>query len=834
MPRPRSEIDGGSSPAGRWRTRSLGCGLVTRAVQQAKTRARRGKAALPEARADGERAAAESPGALLDRVFAEVPDAPQARGGLPEVVGKNRRARAKRRLIDALEARGPYAVPEGLHGELRTLVERWGQKGFEDAFPEADLFEIRCAEERAVLDAAARGDEEARFAAAERAYRREVEVRHGQIEIRGLQLSARVRQDLEIAYVPLHVEEPPGELRSTKPRRAAGKRPKGRGTTVKAKVASTMLRALERPRVLATDALMKYPRLLIVGEPGSGKSTLLAYLATRAARGELEISTPGSEPAPIPFLVPVRALQDAEASPEGIAHAAGTEPWFVGAALQRGRALLLVDGLDEARAHVAGKVLPALTATLNAYPGTSVIVTTRPAAAPGEDETTPRSFARARLLPMTRDEVGVFIDRWCLAAELSLNKPRGQAEIDARAAADDLKERVRASRAIEKLAQTPLLCSVICVVHRFLGQRIPERRVALYEAITNVLLYEWDRAKFAEGAAIGKLDAHAKRALLARLALSMHWARVAELPVEEVVKRLAAHLPDLGRAEEEAASIVAEIRDRNGVLVERAPGSFAFSHLTFQEYLAAMELVNARAYGELLRTYRDSWWHEVIILSAGFPGAHADRIIRGLLDKDGDAVAEGTMLAAQCAETAIEVRQPLRKEIEKRVARLVPPASHTEFRTLANLGGVAGPVLLRSLDKASTEGKASIIMVLAYIRYEPATRTILKFLKDPSRTNHPFADIHGMVEMPHTLAECAATFAKWSIEVSEAAFSVFLDAIPSADPSAIQALKIYKEIEEDPQEQSKLEALIVRAEAAHARASSSSVARSPRRAARSG
>ncbi|WP_437965033.1 NACHT domain-containing protein [Sorangium sp. So ce260] len=808
---------------------------MTAAVRQAKTGTGQGKAAAGAKRqAKVKAAAAESPEALLDRIFAELPDNPHASDGLPEVVRKNRRGRARRRLLDALAARGPYPVPEGLRGELRALVERWGQKGFEDAFPEADAFEIRCAEERAVLDAAARGDEEARFAAAERAYRREVETRYGQIEIRGLQLSARVRQDLEIAYVPLHVEQPPEELRSARPRKAAGKRPKDDATTgEEAKATSAMLRVLERPRVLATDALVYHPRLLIVGEPGSGKSTLLTYLATRAARGELATSTPGRDPASIPFLVPVRALQQATASPEEIACAAGADPWFVEAALRRGRALLLVDGLDEARTDVAGKVLPTLAATLDAYPGTSVVVTTRPAAAPGK-EAAPKGFARARLLPMTREEVGVFIDRWCLAAELSLNKPRGQAEIDARAAADDLKERVRASRAIEKLAETPLLCSVICVVHRFHGQRIPERRVALYEAITNVLLYEWDRAKFAEGAAIGKLDAHAKRALLARLALSMHRARVAELPAEEVVKRLAAHLPDLGRPEDEATAIVAEIRDRNGVLVERAPGSFAFSHLTFQEYLAAMELVNGHAYGELLRNYKDRWWHEVIVLSAGFPGAHADKIIRGLLDRDGDNVAEGTMLAAQCAETAIEVRQPLRKEIEKRVARLIPPASPTEFRTLYDLGEVVGPVLLRFLDKASTEGKASIIILLADMRYEPATRAILKLLKDPSRPSRPFADMYRMVTWPPTLASCAVKFVKYLSEVSEAASSAFLDAIPSADPSAIQLIKVWKEVEKNPQERAKLEALIARAEAAHAKAPSASAARSPRRAARSG
>lgn len=803
------------------------------AVRQAKTRAGRGKAALAEARADVARAAAESPEVVLDTVFAAVPDNPQTSDRLPEVVAKNRRARARRRLIDALEARGPYPVPDGLRSELRTLVERWGQKGFEDAFPEADLFEIRCAEERAVLDAAARGDEEARFAAAERAYRRDVEARYGQIEIRGLQLSARVRQDLEIAYMPLHVEEPSEGLRSVRSKKAADKRPKNGAISVEAKAASALLHVLERPRLLATDALVNHPRLMIVGEPGSGKSTLLAYLATQIARGELAIITRGREAAAIPFLVPVRALREAAATPEEIASAAGAEPWFVEAALQRGRALLLYDGLDEARAQVAEKVLPDLMAVLDAYPETSVIVTTRPAAAPGKDESAPRGFARARLLPMTRDEVGVFIDRWCLAAELSLNKPRGQAEMDARAAADDLKERVRASRAIEKLAQTPLLCSVICVVHRFLGQRIPERRVALYEAITNVLLYEWDRAKFAEGAAIGKLDAHAKRALLARLALSMHMARVAELPAKEVIKRLAAHLPDLGRPEEEAAAIVAEIRDRNGVLVERAPGAFAFSHLTFQEYLAAMELVNAHAYDQLMRGYKDKWWHEVIVLAAGFPGAHADQIIRGLLDTDGDGVAEGTMLAAQCAETAIEVRQPLRKEIEKRVARLVPPASPREFDALLELDEVAGPVLVRSLNKVSTEGKASIILALAYIFYEPATREILKLLRDPSRTEYPFADVGRMNDGPYTIAMCAAIFVKHLIRVSESAFSASLDAIPSAHPSAMRILGAFRDKEENPQEQAKLDALIARVKAAHAKPSSSA-ARSSRRAARSG
>lgn len=111
----------------------------------------------------------------------------------------------------------------------------------------------------------------------------------------------------------------------------------------------------------------------------------------------------------------------------------------------------------------------------------------------------------------------------------------------------------------------------------------------------------------------------------------------------------------------------------SGVLVERSPGVFGFSHLSFQEYLTALDLVGARKYDFIVDQYKDKWWHEVIVLAAGFPGADAAGMVRALLSKDGQEVAEGTMLAAQCVETAIELPRALREDIEARVAKLVPP-----------------------------------------------------------------------------------------------------------------------------------------------------------------
>jgi hypothetical protein len=58
------------------------------------------------------------------------------------------------------------------------------------------------------------------------------------------------------------------------------------------------------------------------------------------------------------------------------------------------------------------------------------------------------------------------------------------------------------------------LVTILCVVHRFLGHRIPEHRVTLYEKCADALLYEWDRSKFGYAALVGELDALAKRKLL--------------------------------------------------------------------------------------------------------------------------------------------------------------------------------------------------------------------------------------------------------------------------------------------------------------------------------
>ncbi len=708
---------------------------------------------------------------IVKPLLADSPSEHGAGVAIPQVIARKRRERAEQRIVDALVFRGSEEVPGAIREEVRSLVRKWAERGFEEGFPLASHFEIRCAEAHESIQAHQSGDPARILAAMEKQYRQQVIDRYGTIEIRGLQMSERVLQRLDLAYVPLHLED------STRERVVKA----GGGIELR-----------EIPRLPVPEILIQHGRVLIVGGPGSGKTTLVGYLAAQAAAGGLK-TEPGWEKDPIPFVVPVRSLDLSRIVAKTIAQVAECEGTLLAHALDHRRALVLIDGIDEATHDSGAPLMASLEAFAKRHPGNLILATSRPSGLPDKGQKPLPSFATTRLLPMSREEVDEFIDKWCLAAEISVQKDEQRAREDARRAAEDLKDRVRTSRPVERLAETPLLCTILCVVHRFLGQRIPERRVALYEACTNVLLYEWDRAKFSETAFIGKLDAQAKRALLGDLAYEMHAAGVAELPASRVVERFEARLPALGRPADEAKHMVEEIRDRSGLLVERRPGHFSFSHLTFQEYLTALYCIHGGKYGELMVNVKDSWWHEVIVLACGIPGADGARLLKGLLDLDQAEMAVGTLLAAQGMEGAVEVPLSLRREIEKRLSRLIPVTSQKRIDKLVSFGDVAGPVLLQSLKTAPAQEKAGAVAALGGLMYEPACAAIARLMNEPGTSSFIIQMRDPPVLIPNgsSLASVAAYVLLMMAVDSPVAKAILRERLPFASPEAKGLISVW-------------------------------------------
>lgn len=679
---------------------------------------------------------------VVGPLFAALPAPWNDPASLPRPVLRSRREQARRRLVEALSLRATATLDDDLRDLLARLVTRWAQREFDGGFADAEAFELRCDQDRLLAEAAASGDPTRLRAAREEVHRQRVVEEYDRIEIRGLQLSERVSQSLEVAYVQLHLDDPtraetitlpdPAQMleaaRALQPGKKPGKRPAAKKPRAKAEPTAP-LTFTTTPRLPAPEVIARHPKLLVVGAPGGGKSTLSAWIAVQVARGALAPEL--RERAP--FVLPVRALRGEGVGVVALAQIHGVDEGFVREALAGGRGFVVVDGLDEAPEGIAA-IAAQVLALAREFPEVRVVVTSRPALlAEGEADPfaamTDGGFVRATVGTMTRGEVYTFIARWCLAAEISIQRDRAAAEATAAQNADDLRARLRANEAVERLAETPLLCSVLCVVHRFMGNRIPERRVALYEACTNVLLYEWDRAKFPPGSVIGRLDAPQKRALLAGLARAMHEKHVAEVGEAEVLAHFERELPALGEPATDARKVLDEIRGRSGVLVERRRGAYGFSHLLYQEYLTAVAYAHAGEVVSLAKRAKNRWWHEVIALAAGVPDVAAGELIEKLLG-NGEV---GVILAAACVETAVVVAPALRERVEGAIAAMMPGTPRAALR-LARLSSHGLSVLTARIRKSPSEVRGSIFKAASDLDSTVAVTEAVRTLQTCSRS----------------------------------------------------------------------------------------------------
>ncbi|ONI70509.1 hypothetical protein ALI144C_48600 [Actinosynnema sp. ALI-1.44] len=117
-----------------------------------------------------------------------------------------------------------------------------------------------------------------------------------------------------------------------------------------------------------------------------------------------------------------------------------------------GRALLLVDGVDELRAERRPKVSKWLTDLLTAYPQTHIVVTSRPGAA---DADWLRGFRSLVLEPMTPSDVTEFCRRWHSA----IRQTDHPADLDDYETA--LARNLESRRHLRTLASSPLLCALL-------------------------------------------------------------------------------------------------------------------------------------------------------------------------------------------------------------------------------------------------------------------------------------------------------------------------------------------------------------------------------------
>ncbi|GHE74723.1 ATP-binding protein [Streptomyces longispororuber] len=538
----------------------------------------------------------------------------------------------------------------------------------------------------------------AQDASFERRYLPHIADKHNRITIYGIDLrESPDRWPLEVAYLSLEASGTDSEAYD----RLDGL-PDGGPVTV---------------QLRADAALAEHSRVLLRGDAGSGKTTLVQWLAVTAAR----------QGAPVPFVLPLRTLVRADAlpAPEAFLTAVGcphtAPPGWAERVLTAGRGLVMVDGIDEVPAADRTRTRDWLLDLTRAYPGNQWLVTTRPTAV-RPTWLADQGFRELTLAPMKRADVTTFVRRWHAAA-------------DARDYEDTLLTALRTKRDLAVMATNPLMCGLICALHRERRGFLPQGRKELYDAALSMLLTRRDRER-GMGAPDGiELTEEARLELLQSLAYGLILSGRTEMDHDGALLLLERALPNIASAAQQGdtEAVFRHLLLRSGLLREPAPGVVHFVHRTFQDYLGARAAVADGHLDVLVHHAGDPQWEDVIRMAVAHARPHERaRLLSNLLAAD--ASPRVSLLALACLQDATTLDPSVRKQVESRAAGLIPPRTAAECRALAE----AGPLVLELLPGPEdlTDDEALGVVYTARLVGTEFAMPVLKRFRE-----HPYSSV---------------------------------------------------------------------------------------------
>ena len=337
----------------------------------------------------------------------------------------------------------------------------------------------------------------------------------------------------------------------------------------------------ESQPLTALAAVVQQRQLVLLGDAGSGKSTFVNHLAHCLAAHALWPEGnwlaqlpywPSDEEPLLPFPIILRDLAQTLPTPLP-KEATAKYLWLfierclqdvnlgfaaeaLSHALETGRVLLLLDGLDEitspAKRLFVGQVVEAFV--LHRYPHNRTVITCRVLSyQPPADKEMPdlrlpvRDFPAFELAPFNETKIDQFIEAWY--KELVRQGHIGAQ--DGTRLALRLKTAVRQSD-LWRLAGNPLLLTVMALVHTHEGH-LPDARALLYEKTIEMLLWRWEA---------GKADSPALRQLLLA-------ADRSEMDLKRLLWRLAyeAHSQMNTNTSQEALADIEELHLRRALLI---------------------------------------------------------------------------------------------------------------------------------------------------------------------------------------------------------------------------------------------------------------------------
>lgn len=508
------------------------------------------------------------------------------------------------------------------------------------------------------------------------------------------------------------------------------------------------------------NLLSRHRHTLLRGEAGAGKTTLVWWLAAHAAGGTLPTELDDLNGL-VPFVIPMRSLQARGGGFPALDEIAQVAELPIGQApqgwvervMESGRALILVDGLDELPQAQRHRARNWLTLLLARHDSSRCLATVRPGAVEARWLTS-EGFADLLLLPMSDQDIDAFVIAWHQAASLeyaALDRTRASFESDR---LHELRQRLSRefanNRVLRDLARTPLLCAVICALHRKRKGALPHTRWELYKATLDMLLGKRDSGRGIEAPEGLTIGVEENKLLLQHIAVwlvrggqtQLTWQKA--ITQIELATRSMRHVREQGTPEQ----ILTHLLNRSGLLQQRTGDVIQFIHRTFQDYLAAKEFSDTDSVGELLRHAHDEQWQDVIRLAVGhLDRSRVDELVRGLVEL-GDRASEEPhrrslhLLAGYCASSAVFLNHHILDASEQRVRALMPPKNSQQVHELASLGTYVLPLLPGPARNPAIS--KSVIETIAAVGEEAGLDRLLEFTRDPDpQVRHALADAWG-------------------------------------------------------------------------------------------
>ncbi|MHC5817014.1 MAG: NACHT domain-containing protein, partial [Nostoc sp.] len=265
--------------------------------------------------------------------------------------------------------------------------------------------------------------------------------------------------------------------------------------------------------------------LMVLGAAGAGKSTFLRKIGLEALKGksgELQHEC-------IPVFIELKLLTDREINlEEAIKQEIQLcqlpfETEFTTKALQQGKLLILLDGLDEVPSVNRDLLVREIQIFLEQYKENRFIISCRTAAYKSQF----RNLMEIAIADFDDAQIQMFIQNWY---SLEVDRKAGTA--------DNCWELIKTQESTKELAKTPVWLSFLCLVYAE-SQDLPKNRATVYSDALDILLKKWAAEKSLQTSPLSRqLDIDLEKIILTEIAYHTFKSQRLFLSHQELVSQI--------------------------------------------------------------------------------------------------------------------------------------------------------------------------------------------------------------------------------------------------------------------------------------------------------